>query len=721
MPRVHRFASLLKRRLLATYQGAVARQHPQSAIPDPAGGTPEDLTATLMTAALRGMFVLLALEWGVVVPFLNANKKGSVYMTALGTVTMLVVPYLLLRRGRARLAARVFLASSALCVTVVVLLGRGGVNNIGTTMQLAIVVIAVVLLGRRGAMWIAVPCLAADLASAIAEFLGHPLPIVFPIPPLTAWVMIAIFFMLTAFPLNRTMRTLQNQIAERREVEQELRRQAQIADQAHDSIVCTNLDGLITNWNQGAQRMFGYTAEEAVARHVEFLYPEDEHEFRRRQVIEPLMVEGTLEVEARMLTKSGAPRMIHLSLSLLRNEEGHVSGIVGCSVDITGRKELEERLSQTQKMESIGRLAGGVAHDFNNLLTVINGYSQIALRKVHPTDPLRKPLELILQAGEQAAGLTNQLLAFSRQQKLQPRVIDLNHVLDELRPMLVSLVPENIDLQFALGADIATTYADPSQMQQMIMNLVGNASDAMPLGGRLLLQTARVERDLEYVQLHPEERAGRHVELTVTDMGTGMDEQTRQHIFEPFFTTKGVGKGTGLGLSMVQGIVEQSGGYITVNSNLGHGTIFRIYLPESQAAPDSVATVTSQQAAPPVTGRKTVLVVEDQAAVRAYVALALETEGYQALTADSGAAAIAIWEKQAARIDLVLTDLVMPGMNGRQLANHLRQIQPDLKVLFMSGYTDDKIGLHELSSPELIMKPFRAEQLAARIHGALVP
>ena len=698
----------------------MARQRPQPAVPDPKGGTPEDLTVTLMTAALRGMFVLLALEWGVMIPFLNGNKTGSVYSTALGTVIMLAVPYLLLRSGRATLAAWVLLAGGALSVTSVVLLGRGGVNNVGATMQLAIVVVAVVLLGRRGALWIAVPCLAADLVSALAEFLGRPLPIVFPIPPLAAWVMIVIFFMLTAFPLDRTMRTLQNQIAERREAEQELRRQAQIADQAHDSIVCTNLDGLITNWNQGAQRMFGYTAEEAVGRHVEFLYPEDEHEFRRRQIIAPLMVKGTLEVETRMRTRSGARRVIHLSLSLLRNEERYVTGIVGCSVDITGSKELEERLSQTQKMESIGRLAGGVAHDFNNLLTVINGYSQIALRKVHPTDPLRKPLELILQAGEQAAGLTNQLLAFSRQQKMQPTVIDLNHVLDKLRPMLVSLVPENIDLQFALGADLATDLRRPESDAADGHESGWERLRAMPLGGRLLLQTARVERDLEYVQLHPEERVGRHVELTVTDTGTGMGEQIRQHIFEPFFTTKGVGKGTGLGLSMVQGIVEQSGGYITVDSNPGHGTIFKIYLPESQAAPDGVPGATSQQAAPPGIGRKTVLVVEDQAAVRDYVALALETEGYQALTADGGAAAIAIWEKQAASIDLVLTDLVMPGMNGRQLANHLRQIQPDLRVLFMSGYTDDQIGLHELSSLELIMKPFRAEQLAAKIHAALV-
>ncbi len=333
--------------------------------------------------------------------------------------------------------------------------------------------------------------------------------------------------------------------------------------------------------------------------------------------------------------------------------------------DITERKALEAQLQQAQKMESIGRLAGGVAHDFNNLLTVINGYSQLLLGKLSPGDPLRANLEEIHKAGERAAGLTRQLLAFSRKQVLEPRVLDLNQVVEEMRPMLERLVGEDVEVRVELNAEAGTVRADPHQLEQVVMNLVVNARDAMPGGGKLLIETARVERDESYAQSHPEARAGRYVMLAVSDNGVGMDEETRQRIFEPFFTTKEVGKGTGLGLSMVQGIVAQSGGYINVYSEPGQGTTFKIYLP---ALAEAVADAGRPAAVPALGGKETVLVVEDQAEVRNYAVAVLKAYGYRVITAENAGEALLLCERERGRIHLVLTDVVMPNVSGRELA-----------------------------------------------------
>jgi two-component system cell cycle sensor histidine kinase/response regulator CckA len=452
------------------------------------------------------------------------------------------------------------------------------------------------------------------------------------------------------------------------------------------------------------------------------LHPEDAPRVRQEDH-DAITGKQPFDTQFRIVWPDGQVRQIEAHAVVQRDLDGIPRRITGVNRDVTERVQMEALLMQAQKMESVGRLAGGVAHDFNNLLTVINGYSRISLRKMSSTDPLRGNLETILKAGEQATGLTRQLLAFSRHQMSEPKLLDLNRVVADLRPMLIGLVPENIDLQFTFGAGIATVYADPHQIEQVVMNLVVNAKDAMPLGGKLVVETAVVERDPQYVQSHPEARPGRYVELTVTDTGTGMNEKTKERVFEPFFTTKDVGKGTGLGLSMVHGIVEQSHGYIAVSSELGHGTVFRIYLPEAQTgAPGSVADAPlGERFAPPVVRGETVLVVEDQAAVRDYVALTLKAYGYRVIAAENGAAAIAIWEKKASTIDLVLTDVVMPGMDGRQLARHLRQVRPGIKVLFMSGYAEDDVGLSELSSEgaDIIAKPFGPEQLGTKIREAL--
>jgi len=404
------------------------------------------------------------------------------------------------------------------------------------------------------------------------------------------------------------------------------------------------------------------------------------------------------------------------AISVYSPEKGYFVAVFD---NITERKLAEAKLAQSQKMESIGRLAGGVAHDFNNLLTVINGYSLLLLGKLSPADPLRAGLDEIHKAGERAAGLTLQLLAFSRKQVLEPQVLDLNRVVGEMRPMLGRLVGEDVEVRVELSAQAGPVHADPHQLEQVIMNLVVNARDAMPHGGKLLIETAGVELDPSYVQSHPEARAGRYVLLAVSDTGVGMDEQTRRRIFEPFFTTKGVGKGTGLGLSMVEGIVAQSGGHIQVYSEPGHGTTFKIYLPRVEEA----AAVSQPEAALPLGGKETVLVVEDQAEVREYAVTVLKAYGYRVIQAQSAGEALLIFEREPERIDLVLTDVVMPNISGRELANRLEKLQPGIKVLFMSGYTDNVIVHYGVldEGAQFIQKPFSPEQLAVKVREVLGP
>jgi PAS domain S-box-containing protein len=391
--------------------------------------------------------------------------------------------------------------------------------------------------------------------------------------------------------------------------------------------------------------------------------------------------------------------------------------------DITDLKEAEQetvklqaQFHQAQKMESIGCLAGGVAHDFNNLLTVINGYSAMLLAKMSSDNPIRERLQEIHKAGERAAALTRQLLAYSRQQVLDPRKVDLNRILEEMRPMLERLVGEDIEVRVALNAKIGTVNADPSQLEQVVMNLVVNARDAMPAGGALLVQTANVERNENLAGKRSEACARQYVILSVSDTGVGMDKELQNRIFEPFFTTKELGKGTGLGLSTVQGIVVQSGGYVEVHSEKGKGTTFEIYLPALAEAP---ADDVRAEAPPVLGGEETVLVVEDQAGVRSYAVEVLQEYGYQVITAES--ADDALMQCELERIDLVLTDVVMPKISGRDVAERLMTLHPGIKVLFMSGYTDNIIehnGVLE-EGTNFIQKPFSPEELARKIRVVL--
>jgi PAS domain S-box-containing protein len=394
--------------------------------------------------------------------------------------------------------------------------------------------------------------------------------------------------------------------------------------------------------------------------------------------------------------------------------------------DVTERKRAEEALHRSEehlrqalKMEAVGKLAGGVAHDFNNLLTAITGHSEMCLKRLTPANSLYRHLFEINKAGERAAGLTRQLLAFSRKQILQPEVLDLNHIVVELNKMLRRLIGEDIDLLMGLGAEVGKVKADPNQLEQVIMNLVVNARDAMPKGGKLTIETSNVHLTEEAADLHVSVPAGHYVMLAVSDSGCGMDAQTQARIFEPFFTTKEVGKGTGLGLATVYGIVKQSEGSISVYSEVGRGTSFKVYLPSVEGHVTEVATVSENLES--LRGAETVLVVEDEAVVREMATEILRENGYHVLEAQHANAALDLAAQYDEEIHLMLTDVVMPQMSGRDLADQLKPLRPEMKVLYMSGYTDDAIVHHGVleEGTAFISKPFRIDALARKVRETL--
>jgi nitrogen-specific signal transduction histidine kinase len=397
---------------------------------------------------------------------------------------------------------------------------------------------------------------------------------------------------------------------------------------------------------------------------------------------------------------------------------GRKAGLV-LVTDVTERKHLETQLLQSQKMDSVGRLAGGVAHDFNNLLGVITGYGELLAGRL-PNDPqLKRYVNDILKAAARAAGLTRQLLAFSRKQVLQPRVLDLNAVVAEMEKMLRRLIGEDVQLITVFDESLEGVRADPGQMEQVLMNLAVNARDAMPRGGRLTIETANVDLDATYARSRPGVKPGPHVMLAVSDTGHGMEPEVLGHIFEPFFTTKEAGKGTGLGLATVHGIVKQSGGHIFVYSERGQGTTFKIYLPRVQAGKAAEAPAT-----PPAElhrGSETVLLVEDEESLRRIVRECLEASGYSVIEARHAGQALELAEGRSAPIHLLITDVMMPGMSGSQLAAALTASHAETRVLYMSGYTDDAVVLHGVLAADVsfLQKPFTIDALARKVREVL--
>ena len=501
-----------------------------------------------------------------------------------------------------------------------------------------------------------------------------------------------------------------------REVEQKLRL---TANNLREMVLAYDMDRNLIYANPAAETLTGYSvADLQKTGFIDWVHPDDRP--RMLGFWEKLFQGSSFQDEEyRLVAKDGRVKWAAASWGPLLDEAGRQVGVQGSERDISEHRALQEQYLQAQKMESIGRLAGGVAHDFNNLLTVINGYSDIVFRALDAQDPLRQSVDQIRKAGERAAGLTQHLLAFSRKQIAQPRPLDLNALVADSERMLRRVLGEDIELVVTLSPNLGLVMADPGHMHQILMNLVVNARDAMPDGGRLTIETAEVDLDAGYVAEHPSMTPGPHVLLAVTDTGIGMDEETTKHIFEPFFTTKGVGQGTGLGLATVYGIVKQSQGWIWVYSEPGKGTSFKIYQPRIDAC-----TLPMEAAVPPKAPSRafeTVLVVEDQAEVRALTKQALESHGFRVFDAPDGAAALALVKSYTKPIHLVITDVVLPGMNGKELAEQLQRLRPGIKVLFTSGYPRDVIAHRGVLDPGLayIGKPYSPDAIAAKVREVL--
>lgn len=414
----------------------------------------------------------------------------------------------------------------------------------------------------------------------------------------------------------------------------------------------------------------------------------------------------------------GNPVTVLTKKTLLGDKKGNKQ-IVGVMRDITEYKRLESQFLQSQKMEAVGVLAGGVAHDFNNLLNVINGYTELLLDDVKPGEPLRDELEQIRDAGRRAAALTSQLLDFGRKQILQPEIIDLNQIITDMSSMLRRMIGEDIEIVFDARKKPAMINADPAKVQQVVMNLVVNARDAMPNGGKVSIETGGAVFEQSYGGDPGMIKPGPYILLTIRDNGIGMDAATQAHAFEPFFTTKAKGKGTGLGLSTVYGIVKQSGGFISLSSEVGKGTTIKIYFPQAEGATSDPATESKPHS--DLKGMETVLLVEDEAAVRALASRILRDRGYNVLEATDGAEALRVSQEYASEIHLVLTDVVMPGMGGKALVSRIQEMRPKIKALFISGYTDDAISHHGIldSGVAFLQKPFTLESLVRKVRDVL--
>lgn len=425
-------------------------------------------------------------------------------------------------------------------------------------------------------------------------------------------------------------------------------------------------------------------------------------------------------------TSGSVQRSIQSDFYPLKDEAGVLQNVIVVHLDFTERvrsdqerKSLQEQLQQATKMEAVGRLAGGVAHDFNNLLTSIAGNAELAQMDLGPRHPVSECLAEISKAAESAAALTRQLLAFSRRQVIQPRALDLNALIEGLNKMLKRVIGDDVVLGGRLSPDLGSVRIDPGQFDQVLLNLAVNANDAMPNGGRLIIETSNVELDADYSATHPDTPPGRYVLLCVSDTGEGMSEDVRQHIFEPFFTTKAQGKGTGLGLATVFGIVKQSSGTVEVYSEIGLGTTFKIYLPRVDEAPQAFDSM--RPPASPVGGTETVLLAEDNSSVLLFAKTLLDKLGYRVLFAGTGAAALDAAQNYRGGIALLITDVVMPSMNGRELAERLALIHPETKVLFTSGYAEDVIVHHGVLEKNIhfISKPYSLRSLSAKIRSTL--
>jgi PAS domain S-box-containing protein len=476
--------------------------------------------------------------------------------------------------------------------------------------------------------------------------------------------------------------------------------------------------GELLEANPAFLSVLGYSPDELVGKHLGALYADTQNWFELADYLRTTASFNGLIVEWKR--KDGITTIVRVSGRAVPNG-GHHKTFELFAEDVTERRALEQQLRQSQKMEAVGRLAGGIAHDFNNLLMVISGYSEFLLDRLGPDPALRGPAQEIAGAAQRASSLTRQLLAFSRKQMMAPKILDLNGVVTENLKMLTRVIGEDIDLVMVPAQNLGAVRADSGQIDQVIMNLAVNARDAMPSGGKLTIETSNVALDEEYARIHAPLSPGDYVMLAISDTGFGMDAETQSHIFEPFFTTKGP-KGTGLGLSTVYGIVKQSGGYIWVYSESGRGTTFKIYFPRvAERVEAQVSMIPVEEPVASVPGTETILLAEDEANLRYLARQFLEKQGYKVIEAADGAAAMQIAVAHEGVIHLLLTDVIMPGMNGRELAQRISEIRPQTKILYMSGYTENVIGHNGTldAGVQLLQKPFTLRDLKRKVREIL--
>src|ERR1035438_10265003 len=497
-------------------------------------------------------------------------------------------------------------------------------------------------------------------------------------------------------------------------------RLASIIDSSQDAILSKDLDGTITSWNKGAERIYGYAPEEVVGKHISLLTPSDRpHEIPEilRKIARGERIENHESVR---VTKDGRHLDVSVSVSPLRNAAGDIVGASAIARDITTQKRAEGQLRQSQKMEAIGRLAGGVAHDFNNILGIINACAEFLRDRIDPAEEHLRYVENIKKGTERGSALTRQLLTFSRSSSVQPRILDLNERLRDVSKLLRPLMGDDVEVLIVSKSPVAVVEADPGQLDQIVVNLAVNARDAMPRGGKFILETRSERFDEDFAGQNQNMPAGKYVLLAVSDTGTGMDPAVVSRIFEPFFTTKEIGKGTGLGLATVYGIVKQSAGHILVYSEPGHGTTFKIYLP---SADDKIGlgSTSASEVVSPRARSATILLVEDDEIMRGLTRQMLREHGYAVVEADDGKSALEWVQAHSDPIDLLLTDVVMRRISGPELVEALQDSQPNLRVVYMSGYTGELIAEREVLKRGLTLleKPFSRTTLLNTIHATL--
>lgn len=491
-----------------------------------------------------------------------------------------------------------------------------------------------------------------------------------------------------------------------------------IFENANDVIYTTDLGHNVTALNKAGEVLTGYRAEEVLGKNLDLIVPREYTPVFEEMKSLMLAGQPSTVYEIEVLTRKGRQLPVEINSSLIY-EDGRPTGIQGILRDVSERKRLEEQLWRAQKMEAVGQLAGGIAHDFNNILTIILGYTNLSFESIKPDHPVFRNIEGIRKAVERASSLTLQLLAFSRRQVLRPRVLRLNTVISDLQKLLTRLISEDVELVTVLDPNIGFVRADPGQIEQVLMNLVINARDAMPEGGKILISTSNAELTEEDAREYHYVVPGPHVMIEVADTGYGMDDYTLAHIFEPFFTTKEAGKGTGLGLATVYGIVKQSGGYIWAFSEPGQGASFRIYLPRTSEVILQDESRAKPQRSPK--GAEVVLLVEDEQELRALLRQSLESKGYTVLEAGNGVDALHAAGEHKGPIHIAVTDMVMPKMGGQSLAQHLTAEHPETQVLYISGYSNDaairRDGL--ASAVHFLQKPFEPTILAEKIREVL--